>query len=70
MFGFGVRLDNKVTPSFYAPPSAMGRFACGWYGVGHTARRRPGGPRSERSEGFDIRETRKEVMYKPKETEE
>jgi hypothetical protein len=37
--------DALPTPSFYAPSFALRRFACGWYGVGHTARRRPGNMR-------------------------
>jgi hypothetical protein len=29
-------------PSPYPPSLRVERFACGWYGVGHTARRQPG----------------------------
>lgn len=28
--------------SHYAPSLRVERFACGWYGVGHTSRRHPG----------------------------
>ncbi len=35
--------DTGMTPSFHASSFALERFACGWYGVGHTARRPPGG---------------------------
>jgi hypothetical protein len=28
--------------SVYAPSFALGKLACGWYGVGHTNRRHPG----------------------------
>ena len=33
---------NQLTPSFYAPSCALSRYVCGWYGIGHTARRHPG----------------------------
>jgi len=31
-----------MPPSFYAPSFRLSRLACGWYGIGHTARRHPG----------------------------
>ena len=31
-----------ATPSFYAPSFALSTYACGYYGVGHTAWRHPG----------------------------
>jgi hypothetical protein len=31
-----------LAPSFYAPSFKLRMFVCGWYGVGHTAWRRPG----------------------------
>jgi hypothetical protein len=34
--------DILTAPSLYAPSFALSRLACGWYGVGHTARRHPG----------------------------
>lgn len=45
MFGSGARQYGAVTHSFYAPSFALGRYACGYYGVGHTNRRQPGGMR-------------------------
>ena len=32
----------NMATSFYAPSFKLRMFACGWYGVGHTAWRRPG----------------------------
>lgn len=34
--------SRNLTPSPYPPSLRVERFACGWYGVGHTARRHPG----------------------------
>jgi hypothetical protein len=45
MADLGVKLDTRVAPSLYAPSFALRRFACGWYGVGHTAQREPGNMR-------------------------
>jgi hypothetical protein len=42
MFGSGARLKGTITPSFFAPSLALSRYACGYYGVGHTNRRHPG----------------------------
>jgi hypothetical protein len=38
----GIKRETRLTPSFYAPSPALSRWACGWYGVGHTTRREPG----------------------------
>ena len=40
-----VKPNTHMPPSLYAPSFALRRFACGWYGVGHTARREPGNMR-------------------------
>jgi hypothetical protein len=37
--------DTEMSPVRYRPSVAMKRFAGGWYGVGHTARRQPGDTR-------------------------
>ena len=34
--------NTVIIPSFYAPSCALRRFACGWYGVGHTTWRQSG----------------------------
>ena len=34
--------NNHTITSVYAPSFALGKLACGWYGVGHTNRRHPG----------------------------
>jgi len=41
----GTKCDTRMPRSLYAPSSALTRFACGWYGVGHTAHREPGNMR-------------------------
>ncbi len=33
---------NTLAPSLFAPSFALSRYACGWYGIGHTAWRHPG----------------------------
>ena len=45
MIELGARADTRVAPSIFAPSFALRRFACGWYGVGHTAQREPGNMR-------------------------
>jgi hypothetical protein len=42
MFGSKIRLYNTLTLAVHAPSFAVGRYACGRYGVGHTNRRQPG----------------------------
>ncbi|HEX2183377.1 MAG TPA: hypothetical protein VHH10_13925 [Rubrobacteraceae bacterium] len=42
MFGSDARPHGTITTTFYAPSLAVSRYACGWYGVGHTNRRQPG----------------------------
>lgn len=42
MIELGIKRGTRVAPSFYAPSSALSRLGCGWYGVGHTAWRKPG----------------------------
>jgi hypothetical protein len=38
----GTQPTNGLTPAFLAPSLKYEHLACGWYGVGHTARRHPG----------------------------
>jgi len=57
--------NNLANPSFYAPSFALSRYACGWYGVGHTAWRRPGDMRGTvvgKKGRFKIPFSLKEVM--------
>ena len=57
---------NPVTPSFYAPSFALSRYACGWYGVGHTAWRHPGDMRGTvvgKKGRFKSFPSREEVMF-------
>ena len=42
MFGLYIESDALRRPSFYAPSYRLSKLACGWYGVGHTAWRKPG----------------------------
>ena len=42
MFDLYIEPDILRRRSFYAPSFRLGRLACGWYGVGHTAWRKPG----------------------------
>ncbi len=42
MFGSYIGSDTRIRPSFYAPSFRLSKLACGWYGVGHTAWRKPG----------------------------
>ncbi len=45
MFDLYIQSDTLRRRSFYAPSFRLSRLACGWYGVGHTARREPGNVR-------------------------
>jgi hypothetical protein len=67
MFGLGVRWDDTITLSMYAPSFALSRYACGWYGVGHTNRRQPGDTRGTvmgKKGRFKGPFLRKEVMFR------
>jgi hypothetical protein len=67
MFGQGVRRDDTITPSVYAPSFALSRCVCGWYGVGHTNRRQPGDTRGTvigKKGRFKGPFPRKEVMFR------
>ena len=42
MFDLYIQPDTFRRRSSYAPSFRLSRLACGWYGVGHTAWRKPG----------------------------
>jgi hypothetical protein len=42
MFDSRIEPDSRRRRSFYAPSYRLSKLACGWYGVGHTAWRKPG----------------------------
>ncbi len=42
MFDLYSESDVQTPRSFYAPSFRLSKLACGWYGVGHTAWRKPG----------------------------
>jgi hypothetical protein len=67
MFGLYIESDALRRPSFYAPSVRLSKLACGWYGVGHTAWRKPGDMRGtvvgKKGRFWDPRH-REEVMFK------
>ena len=42
MFGLYIQPSTLRRRSFYVPSFKLSKLACGWYGVGHTAWRKPG----------------------------
>jgi hypothetical protein len=38
----GIGQNTLMPLSFYSPSFKLRKFACGWYGIGHTAWRHPG----------------------------
>ena len=42
MFDLYIEPDTFRRRSLYAPSFMLSKLACGWYGVGHTAWRKPG----------------------------
>lgn len=42
MCGLYIESDALRCRWFYAPSYRLSKLACGWYGVGHTAWRKPG----------------------------
>ena len=67
MFDFYSQSDARRPRSFYAPSFRLSRLACGWYGVGHTAWRKPGDMRGtvvgKKGRFWDSRH-REEVMFR------
>ena len=66
MTDFGARPGNSTASSFYASASALNRYMCGWYGIGHTNRRHPGDMRGTvigKQGRFKGPFPRKEVMF-------
>jgi hypothetical protein len=61
-----IEWNNLVFPSFYMPSFAVSRYACGYYGVGHTAWRQPGDMRGTvvgKKGRFKSFPSREEVMF-------
>jgi hypothetical protein len=64
---FCIECNKPATPSFYAPSFALSRYACGYYGVGHTAWRHPGDMRGTvvgKKGRFKLFPGREEVMFR------
>jgi hypothetical protein len=64
---FCIEYNKPATPSFYAPSFALSRYACGYYGVGHTAWRHPGDMRGTvvgKKGRFKLSSNREEVLYR------
>jgi hypothetical protein len=67
MFGSHIEQDTRRACSLYAPSPRLSKLACGWYGVGHTAWRRPGNMRGTvvgKKGRFWIPRRREEVMFR------
>ena len=67
MFDLYIELDTLRRRSFYAPSFRLSRLACGWYGVGHTAWRKPGDMRGTvvgKKGRFRGSRGREEVMFR------
>jgi hypothetical protein len=62
-----IECNKAATLSFYAPSFALSRYACGYYGVGHTAWRHPGDMRGTvvgKKGRFKLSSNREEVLYR------